>query len=72
MDGLALALHCCYWSRSFEDAIVACVNFLGDADSTGAVCGQIAGAFYGYKGIPVNYVQLKDHWAEIQNYVLRC
>jgi ADP-ribosylglycohydrolase len=24
------------------------VNHLGDADSTAAVCGQIAGAFYGH------------------------
>ena len=38
------------------------MNFLGDADSTGAVCGQIAGAFYGYISIPVKCVQLKDQW----------
>ena len=25
-----------------------CVNFLGDADSTAAICGEIAGALYGY------------------------
>ena len=27
---------------------VRCINFLGDSDSTGSICGQIAGAFYGY------------------------
>ena len=47
LDGLAVALHCVYHSASYDSAVVRCVNFLGDADSTAAICGQIAGAFYG-------------------------
>ena len=30
-----------------SQAIVKCVNLLGDADTTGAICAQIVGAFYG-------------------------
>ncbi|KAJ3338537.1 hypothetical protein HDU83_008035 [Entophlyctis luteolus] len=52
LDALAIALHSCYTTLSFEDAILKTVNFLGDADSTGAVTGQIAGAFYGAENIP--------------------
>ena len=34
-------------TSSFEAAVGRAVNFLGDADTVGAVAGQIAGAFYG-------------------------
>lgn len=51
MDGLALSLWSVYHSASFDDAVAACVNCLGDADSTGAVAGQIAGALYGATSI---------------------
>ena len=51
VDGLALALHSVYHTSSFIGAIEKCVNHLGDADSTAAIAGQIAGAYYGYNGI---------------------
>ena len=35
IDALAMALHSVYSTASFEQAIVACVNLLGDSDSTG-------------------------------------
>lgn len=51
LDGLAIALHAVAATASFSAAIERCVNFLGDADSTAAICGQIAGALYGYTAI---------------------
>jgi len=51
MDGLAMALYSVYHTSSFDEAVVRCVNFLGDADTTGAIAGQIAGAFYGISSI---------------------
>eukprot|EP01083_Nonionella_stella_P165367 549928_1 len=51
MDGMAMAMHCVYHSECFADAIEKCVNLLGDADSTGSIGGQIAGAIYGYQSI---------------------
>ena len=36
---------------SIEDAIIAAVNHDGDSDSTGAVCGNIMGAIYGYEAM---------------------
>jgi ADP-ribosyl-[dinitrogen reductase] hydrolase len=39
-------------STSFEDGALLAVNLGDDADTTGAVYGQIAGAFYGAAGIP--------------------
>mmetsp|Transcript_93790 Transcript_93790/g.162313 ORF Transcript_93790/g.162313 Transcript_93790/m.162313 type:complete len:451 (-) Transcript_93790:42-1394(-) len=62
MDGLAIALHSFYHTKTFMEAITRCVNFLGDADSTGAICGQIAGAFYGYDHIDARLVTQLRQW----------
>jgi len=39
-------------SESFEEAILLSANIGNDADTTAAICGQIAGAYYGFFGIP--------------------
>lgn len=62
MDGLAMAMHAVYHSTSFEAAIESCVNFLGDADSTAAVAGQIAGAIYGYSSIDPRLIDNIRRW----------
>lgn len=49
MDGLAMALYALNTTTTFADCLVAIVNQLGDADSTGAIACQMAGAFYGYR-----------------------
>ena len=41
------AIYCFLISKDFEDAIRNCVSIGGDCDTTGAICGAIAGAFYG-------------------------
>jgi ADP-ribosyl-[dinitrogen reductase] hydrolase len=51
MDALCMALWALNGAATFSDSILRVVNLLGDADTTGAICGQLAGAFYGYKGI---------------------
>jgi ADP-ribosyl-[dinitrogen reductase] hydrolase len=33
------------------------VNLGDDADTTGAIAGQIAGAFYGMEGIPAHWLE---------------
>ncbi len=48
-------------TSNFEDALVAAVNLGGDADSIGAVCGQLAGAKYGLSAIPERWLEaIKD------------
>jgi ADP-ribosylglycohydrolase len=42
-------------SASFEHGCLLAVNLGDDADTTGAVYGQIAGAFYGESGIPKSW-----------------
>lgn len=49
---LEAALWCFDRTDRFEDAVLKAANLGDDADTTAAVCGQIAGAFYGEQGIP--------------------
>jgi ADP-ribosyl-[dinitrogen reductase] hydrolase len=51
MDGLSMALWALYHSSSFTRCILEVVNLLGDADTTGAIAGQMAGAFHGFSSI---------------------
>ena len=43
-------------SDSFEECLLLAVNLKGDADTIGAVAGQIAGAMYGYQAIPERWL----------------
>ena len=43
-------------TNSFEDAVLKAVNLGGDADTIGAVAGQIAGACYGMEAIPQRWL----------------
>ncbi|KHD06397.1 hypothetical protein PN36_24680 [Candidatus Thiomargarita nelsonii] len=54
---LEAALWCFLHSENYKDAVLKAVNLGGDADSTAAVCGQIAGAYYGVKDIPSLWIQ---------------
>lgn len=53
---LEAALWCFFHTDNFKDAILKAANLGGDADSTAAVCGQLAGAFYGFDDIPEDWV----------------
>ena len=46
---------------TFEHAIIAAVNLGGDADTIGAVTGQLAGAYYGASAIPARWLDKLAH-----------
>ncbi|WXJ86350.1 ADP-ribosylarginine hydrolase Tri1 [Moorella humiferrea] len=52
VDCLESALWAFYRSSSFREGALLAVNLGDDADTTGAVYGQLAGAYYGEDGIP--------------------
>lgn len=57
VESLEAALWVFQNSGSFEEGALLAVNLGDDADTTGAVYGQLAGAFYGESKIP-------EHWRE--------
>jgi ADP-ribosyl-[dinitrogen reductase] hydrolase len=56
VKSLEAALWAFYTTNSFEEGCLAAVNLGNDADTTGAVYGQIAGAFYGVEAIPEGWL----------------
>lgn len=52
VECLEAALWAFHNASDFETAVLAAVNLGDDADTTGAVCGQLAGAWVGETGIP--------------------
>lgn len=53
------SLEASLWSfattASYREAVLRAANLGEDADTTAAICGQIAGAFYGETGIPEDW-----------------
>lgn len=55
-EALAVAVYCALkYSDDFDKALIAAVNHGGDSDSTGAITGNILGAYLGLSGIPKKY-----------------
>jgi ADP-ribosylglycohydrolase len=54
---LEAALWAFYHSDSFKEGALRAVNLGDDADTTGAIYGQLAGAFHGVDAIPRNWIK---------------
>ncbi len=52
VESLEAALWAFHSSENFAEAVLKAVNLGHDADTTGAVCGQLAGAYWGESAIP--------------------
>ena len=61
VESLEAALWAFHKSNSFKEGALLAVNLGDDADTTGAVYGQLAGAFYGENGIPASWCEELAH-----------
>ncbi len=64
VDTLRTVFHFLFTTADFEECLVGVVNQGGDADTTGAIAGMIAGALYGEEGLP-------RHWLKKLNRTVR-
>ncbi|CAF1104642.1 unnamed protein product [Adineta steineri] len=57
IDSLEAALWA-FWSDedSFENGVISAVNLGDDTDTTAAIYGQLAGAYYGYRKLPERWI----------------
>lgn len=60
VDTLQTVFHWFFNSGDFETGMVGTVNQGGDADTTGAIYGMLAGAHYGMSAIPQRWVKKMD------------
>lgn len=66
VHSLEAALWCFARHDSFEAAVLEAANLGDDADTTAAITGQIAGAFWGRSGIPAHWLQRLHQAVDIQ------
>jgi ADP-ribosyl-[dinitrogen reductase] hydrolase len=53
VDSLEASFWCFHQTNNFRDAVLLATNLGDDADTTAAITGQLAGAFYGEQAIPL-------------------
>ena len=53
---LEAAIWCLLTTYSYEECVLKAVNLGDDTDTVAAVAGGLAGALYGYEGIPVKWL----------------
>ena len=72
VDTMQTVFHWFFRGSSFEECLVGTVNQGADADTTGAICGMLAGAYYGMDAIPKRWIKKMDVKviAEIENVVV--
>jgi ADP-ribosylglycohydrolase len=68
MESLEAALWAFDRASSFREAILLAVNLGDDADTTGAICGQLAGAFYGSESLPKKWCDLLAERERLMEY----
>ena len=56
VQSLEAALWCFWKTNDYRGAILEAVNLGDDADTTAAICGQLAGAYYGTGGMPLDWL----------------
>lgn len=70
VDTLQAVLQSFFATDNFRDCLIDTVNRGGDADTTGAISGMLAGALYGSKQIPEAWLKTLDshtrHSCEVQ------
>lgn len=71
VQSLEAALWAFHRSDNFEDGALMAVNLGDDADTTGAIYGQLAGAFYGLGGIPPRWLDKLHDREKILNFAKR-
>ena len=56
-------------SKTFEEGLLKVVNLGGDADTAGAVYGQLAGSFYELHALPERFLKFIKEREEIEELV---
>lgn len=60
VDTMQTVFHHFFATSSFEECVVAAVNQGHDSDTTGAIAGMLAGAFYGPEALPRRWLRKLD------------
>ena len=71
VESLEAALWAFHSTHDFRSGCLLAVNLGNDADTTGAIFGQLAGAHYGYEAIPIKWRTMLKHGDLITDFAKR-
>jgi ADP-ribosylglycohydrolase len=57
VETLECAIHCLLSTSNYREAVLKAVNMGNDADTVAAVCGGLAGIYYGFDEIPSEWIE---------------
>lgn len=57
IDTFESVVYCLKNTDNYRDAVLKAVNLGRDTDTVGAICGGLAGIYYGYDAIPVDWIE---------------
>ena len=57
IDTLETVIYCLKNTDNYKDAVLKAVNLGGDTDTNAAICGGLAGIYYGYDSIPIDWIE---------------
>ncbi|MBQ9025933.1 MAG: ADP-ribosylglycohydrolase family protein [Methanobrevibacter sp.] len=60
LDSLESSIFCLQTTDNYSDAVLKAVNLGRDTDTTAAICGGLAGIYYGYDEIPTEWIDTVD------------
>lgn len=73
---LECAIYCLETTDNYKDAVLKAVNLGGDTDTVAGLCGGLAGIYYGYDSIPIDWlnqiVKLDEILSLCENYEAFC
>ena len=67
VESLECVIHCLLTTNNYKDAVLKAVNFGDDTDTTAAICGGLAGIYYGYDSIPADWINSVNKINEVES-----
>ncbi len=56
IDTIETVIYCLKTTGSYEESVLKAVNFGADTDTNAAICGGLAGIYYGFDAIPIDWL----------------
>ena len=58
IDTIEAVIYCLKTTDNYKDAVLKAVNLGGDTDTTACICGGLAGIYYGFDAIPIDWLEV--------------
>lgn len=65
VGSLECVIHCLLTTDNYKEAVLKAVNYGEDTDTTAAICGGLAGIYYGYEDIPKEWINTVNKIDEV-------